>query len=161
MVHKLRNLSNNPNPNLCLPSFQLAHWRPADSPKFREGREGTFTVSLKTVPPSPHVHGSDPSWTLRQCVAGWRFIPGAAVSPGTLWWRSGRSYRGRRTTSSCLPACRCDDAVAAAPTKPWSAFPRSRTRSPWRYLLRHGLNPGCPQVRLWIMLTCCFGCVRS
>lgn len=80
-------------------------------------------------------------WFFCQCVAGWRFIPGAAVSPGTLWWRSGRSYRGRRTTSSSRPACHWDDAAAAAPTKPWSVFLRSRTRSPWRYLLGHTLHP--------------------
>lgn len=43
---------------------------------------------------------------LHQCDGGWRFIRGAAVSLGTLWWRFGGSCRGRRTIFSSHPVCR-------------------------------------------------------
>lgn len=74
---------------------------------------------------------------LRQCGDGWRFTRGVAVSLGTLWWKCGGSCRGRRIIFSSHPACLWGDAAAAVLTKPWSAFPCSRTRSPWRYMLRH------------------------
>lgn len=127
-------------------SLQLAHWRPADSPKSREGREGTLPVptknptlcSWKSKIKTHHL-----SVSILQCGAGWRCTPEADVSLGTLWWRFGGSCRGRPTTSSSRPACRWGDAAAAVPTRPWSVCPRSRTRSPWRYPHRqtHTVNP--------------------
>lgn len=120
-------------------SLQLAHWRPADSPKSREGREGTLFLQRVL---HDFMGMIDKMMTVLICLClcflhqyggGWRFIRGVAVSLGTLWWRFGGSCRGRHTIFLSRPVCRWGDVVAAALTRPWSVFPRSHTHSPWRY----------------------------